>query len=120
MCVAKAISRFTMGGGDRYIPISLFLLAMCFESLTYTQSNTESKENNENRVCAINLPTDQPTGNNRHALFQICENASTVRVSGCQKWAKLAFPPRSSFSFAEVLSNELSRDFQFDREPSLG
>ena len=33
---------------------------------------------------------------------------------------KRGVAPPLSFSFAEVLSNELSRDFHFDREPSLG
>ena len=45
---------------------------------------------------------------------------SVLRVSECQKQAKLVFPPRSSFSFAKILSNELSRELKFDQEPSLG
>ena len=44
----------------------------------------------------------------------------TLRMSECQKRAKLAFPPPSSFFYAKFLSNEPSRDFHFDREPSLG
>ena len=32
----------------------------------------------------------------------------------------IVFPRRFSVSFAENLSNEPLRDFQFDREPTLG
>ena len=34
-----------------------------------------------------------------------------LRMSGCQKQAKLTFPPPSSFSFAEVLSNKILCNF---------
>ena len=43
-----------------------------------------------------------------------------LRGPGCLKRPKLAFPWRFIFSFAQMLFNEPTRDFQLDREPSLG
>ena len=44
----------------------------------------------------------------------------TVRLSECLEKPKLNFAPQKYFSFAKMHSNEPSRDYQINQEPSLG
>ena len=47
-------------------------------------------------------------------------SGSALRLSECLEKPKLNFAPQKYFSLAKMHSNEPSRDYQINQEPSLG